>query len=207
MPSRRALLAGVSGLAAPSVAGCLRGTSVGDGEPTADGTGTPTPTQTPDLADADPDVHRGRDEVELHATERFDEDEEITYFPGNETVEYPRLLEGDGEVKEYGELPFEEFARMQCRTAALDPARDHVETRLDDDVAYGSSFGRTGSLEGAYAKFTYYEESREDPHGERPATEVDLEEFIDAVPRSVSVTLVFEDREHDCEPPVYVVAE
>lgn len=205
MHSRRSLLATGVALA---VAGCLE-SDPGVGGATGDETGTPTqtPTPTPDPADDDSDVHRGRDEVDLHATERYGGDDDVTYFPDNETVRYPRILGGDGEVKEYGELPFEEYAALTCPGAAIEPAREHVATELEEDVAYRSGVGRISSFDGIHPRFTYFTESQKDPtrEGDRPATEMSLDEFVDAVPRTVSVTLRFEARDHDCEVPVYVV--
>ena len=209
MPSRRSLLASGVVLA---VAGCLE-SDQGAGAATGDGTGTPTrtPTRTPtpDPADGDPDVYRGRDEVDLQATERYGDEDDVTYFPGNETVRYPRLLGGDGEVEAYGRLPFEEYAAITCPGAAIEPAREHVARELEADVVYRSGVGRTGSLDGLHPRFTYFTEPREDPtrDGDRPATEMPLDEFVDVVPRTVSVTLGFEGRDHDCEVPVYVVEE
>ena len=185
---RRALLLLVTG---GGLSGCIQPTGSGRTDPTRE----PSENTSSASQESRPEPKgpvRGENEVDisLRVTET---DSEVEYVPENDSVRFVSARSGDSAAK-YSTREFEEWAEIQCASAARDPAIRHVEDELGEQVG--------GSIGGAEVYVNIMTELDRDGNvTSRP--DITFDELVAATPETIEVTYVLEDREHTCAVPVF----
>lgn len=135
-----------------------------------------------------------RGENEVNTSIRVNEtDASVEYFPENDSVRFVSHRSGDSAAK-YTTRDFKEWAKIQCASAAKEPAMRHVEQELGEQVG--------GGVRGEEVTVTIATHlNREGNVTSRP--DISFEELVAATPKTIEVTYALEDREHTCEVPVY----
>jgi hypothetical protein len=135
---------------------------------------------------------RGENEVDI-STQVTETDSSVEYFPKNDSVRFVAARSGDSAAS-YSTRDFEDWAVMQCASAARDPALEHVEEELGKSVGGGVGDGEV------YVSISF-QLDRNGNITSRPSVEFD--ELVAATPRTVQVTYELEDRKQTCAIPVY----
>lgn len=139
---------------------------------------------------------RGKNEVNISI--RVNEtDASVEYFPENDSVRFVSHRSGDSAAK-YSTRDFEEWAQIQCASAAKDPAMRHVEQELGEQVG-----GSVGGEEVYVTIVTHL--NREGNVTSQP--NISFDELVATTPKIIEVTYVLEVRERTCEVPVYAEHE
>lgn len=204
-PSRRAFLGGVSTVALAGLGGCIGpGGSVAGPEGTPDSTRTPPPMTDPPEP-TDPVLCRGDPiAVEWSTTDPpgYSEDDNIEYFPENETVRFVFARNATGPVS-FRTLPLEKFGAFRAAAVAIDPLRRTVADRLGtDDFESGitTPIGQEGGFE--HVIILRVVVRIKDGRVVRITT-ARLEQVLEAAPGGVDVTLRFEGDVYRRTVPVY----
>lgn len=135
---------------------------------------------------------RGENEVNI-SVQVTETDSSVEYFPKNDSVRFVSARSGDSAAR-YSTRDFEDWALMQCASAAKDPALEHIQEELGESVGGGVGDGEV------YVSVSF-QLDRSGNITSRPSVEFD--ELVAATPRTVQVTYKLEDRKRTCEIPVY----
>lgn len=195
---RRALLAVLASTTAAGVAGCLGGPAPGavpeTDSPRPDSTtATPSPTATPTHTRSEPSAMpvRCRGEpvaVERSVTDEPGYDDDIEYFPDNETVRFVTIRSGD-EPLEFDTWSFEEWGAIECAEVGLERVREVTADRLETDE-FGSSIGQPPEFFSSDSLVIWLEVATQVEDGETVNTPtVPLARLADVAPRSVNATV------------------
>lgn len=222
---RRALLS-TGGAVLGSLCGCLASpgqrsrTATGNGSdrsPTAapspeSDTPSPTATQTDDPPNRPDGAGPTRGEADPITTEAVETGENVEYVDAEHAVRYvaawrhtnqEAVAEGAEPEREpvYETVPFEQWARTECVSAAATAAAGHAGETLGTD-AVGS--GITSTVEGRELAAVVSVETVLDrdgnPVGEAP---VAFDALVGATPATVDVTYRFDDQAAQRSVPVY----
>ena len=225
---RRALLSAL-GATAVGFAGCLdRGPSVGPapgagGSPdstttaesdatetdaTTTGDTTTTSTDTPETTTETSPSRFVRCEGEPVWVERavtdepgYDEDD-MEYYPENETVRYVAARSGDSPVS-FETTSFDEWASIEAAKAALERLRGVTADRLRTDE-FGSGMGvppEFTDMDDVVVRLTVSTRVEDDETVSTPS--VSRDQLADAAPRSVEATVSLESEEFSRTVPVF----
>lgn len=183
MPSRRQFLTCSAATAVAAAGGCLS---------------TPTTDNQPSMTDGE----RLRAQAAKISVERtLSLDADSTYVESNETIRYPARRSG-GETTSYGTIPVGEWMRLQ----AVFVSKDAIERRLDSELSSTQwlntgATGRGGSETELEVVHTTYEV--EGGPDDEPV--VSAGRLVELTPKTVDVTVHFEDEAVSGTYPVFVV--
>lgn len=217
---RRALLSALGTTATAGLAGCIGDYPSASPAPETDGSATTTEpdatetdTSTTDTAtpettteESPSDFVRCRGEsvsVERSVTDEpgYDEDNR-EYFPENETIRYV-AARSRGEPAAFETISFDEWASIECASAATERAREVTADRLGTDE-FGSGTGvppEIADTEDLVVRLTVSTRVEGGETVETPTLSRD--ELADAAPRSVEATVSLEGDEFSRTVPVF----
>lgn len=134
---------------------------------------------------------RGEYDVEL-SVRVVESDESIEYLPESDSVRFVARRSGDDAMYETSE--WDAWVKIQCASAARDPAINHVNEQLGASIGGGVGDGHVytsiATIVGQDGDIT-----------DRP--EVEFETLVAATPRTVDATYVLGDQEQTNTVPVY----
>jgi hypothetical protein len=130
------------------------------------------------------------------------EDDDMEYFPENETVRYV-AARSRGEPAKYSTIAFDDWASLECAEAAAVRTREVTADRLGTDE-FGSAIGRPPEFaDGDDSVVRLSLETRVED-GETVSTPtVSRDQLADAAPRSVEATVSLADEEFSRTVPVF----
>ena len=193
---RRALLSAVTATVASSLTGCLGETPPGAGPnsrpATKSLTETSSPTYTQSKPSSKPVQCRGEPTTaEGSVTDEPDYEDNMKYFPSNETVRVVTLRNSEGPAG-FSTWSFEEWDKIECAEIGIERVRGVTADRLGTDE-FGSSIGQPPGFSSADASVIWVEMTTQTEDGETVSTStVPLARLADVAPRSVDVTVSLE---------------
>lgn len=176
----------------------------------SDASGTDAEENPPSIRDGQGPT-RGESEVDIEVQE-IEDDANVEYIEGDHAVRYvarwrhtnhEEVQEGDPPEREpvYERTPFEDWAKIQCFTAAARVGAEHANDELGTDEVSG---GITNSIEGEDIVAVVSVETILDRDGEPVSeTSVEFDALVAATPATVHVTYHLDDQEYQLDAPVY----
>jgi hypothetical protein len=217
---RRALLSAL-GATAAGLAGCLDGGPSAVPVPVTNVTPDPTSPE-PDATDTDatttetdtPEPPTGTPAAEFvgcrgdpvsaerSVTDESGYDDNMEYFPENETVRYVAARSGD-EPAMYSTIAFDEWASIECAEAAAVRVREVTVDRLGTDE-FGSAIGRPPTFADGDDVVVWLSLQTRIEDGETVSTPtISRDQLADAAPRSVDTTVSLDGDEFSRAVPVF----
>ena len=193
---RRALLSAATATIASSVTGCLGETPSAAGPPSQTSTESSTETSSPTYTQSKPSSKpvRCRGEpttAEGSVTDEPGYEDDMKYFPSNETVRVVTLRNSEGPAG-FSTWSFEEWGKIECSEVGVERVRNVTADRLGTDE-FGSSIGQPPGFFSADASVIWVEVTTQTEDGETVSTPtVPLARLADVAPRSVDVTVSLE---------------
>lgn len=124
---------------------------------------------------------------------------DVEYLPERDAVKFPALVSGD-EVVEYGTMPFERWAAMECASSAVDRVRTIAEQRLG-----GVSLGSGVTTRRSRVVIDVTDGTALNREGTPVSTpETSFDRLVEATPESATATVRLDDQGHTETVPVWV---
>lgn len=192
---RRQFIVGVSSVL-PAVSGCLGNSGGGSA---ADPAASPTRQEPP----AGPVRCRGDPvSVQRAVTDTAGYEDNIEYFPSNETVRFVKAKNVDGSLR-FGTWSFEQWGSITAAEVGLERVRDVTAERLGTDK-FGSSMGTPPDSHPDDQLVIWVEVATRKQNGETVRTPaIPLARIADVAPHSAAVTVSLDGDTFSRSVPVF----
>jgi hypothetical protein len=115
-------------------------------------------------------------------------EDDIEYFPANETVRFVTIRNADGPVQ-FDTWSFEEWGSIECAEVGLERVREATADRLGTDE-FGSSIGQPPGFFSSNSLVVWLEVATQVEDGETVSTPtVSLDQLANVAPGSVEATV------------------
>lgn len=141
---------------------------------------------------------------------RVIEDDEITYFEGNNSVRYRSGTESVHEEDssepttnpEYSVIPFSQWARTKCATIAVEALNEKLDQTFESSLTGVS--GAINHSDGAKEVYVDYSVTRNQDGEVIEEPKVSFQNVVSATPKQIVVTITLAGREHEETYNIYV---
>lgn len=193
--NRRALLSAFASASTLGLGGCLDQNTIGSGRSDAGDTRSANHRpEKPVRCRGDP-ISASREVTDSPGYE-----DNIEYFPSNQTVRFVATMSGDG-PESFETMPFEQWGSIESAEVGLEKVREVTEKRLETDD-FGSGMGDApGFFNGDMAITLSVATRVEDDETVTPS--LSLSKLADNAPKSANVTVSLDGDEYSRTVPVY----
>lgn len=194
---RRALLSALASASVIGLGGCLgeNATRIGrDGE-TQQSSSTRPQSRKPVRCRGEPIS------AERTVTDEPGYEDDMKYFPSNETIRYVAMMNSDGPAG-YETISFEEWGSIECTEAGLEKVREVMADRLDSDE-FGSAMGTPPGFFSSDELVITLEIATRVKDEETVTPALSLSKLADVAPKSVDATVSLDGKEYSRTVPVF----